>query len=201
MSKNNTNMSAREEILAAVKKNKPELSDLPTIPEFPTNSEDIIATFSEALKKVGGEAIVVPADFDLNHELKMIYEGKTVICSNLPFISIANYTATSIDSARELEKVDLAILKGEFAVAENAAIWVLGSTLPHYAIPFITQHLVIVVNKSEMVYNMHQAYKKLTLDTPGYGVFISGPSKTADIEQSLVIGAHGSRSLKVFLID
>ncbi|HEX8549510.1 MAG TPA: LUD domain-containing protein [Cytophagaceae bacterium] len=200
MSKND-NVSARAEILAAVKKNKPEFAPLPSIPEFPGNSDGMLETFKEALKKVGGEAIVVPPDFDINHELKLMYEGKTVICSNLPFINIATITATSIDTARGLEKIDLAILKGEFAVAENAAIWVPGSTLPHYAIPFITQHLVIIVNKNEMVSNMHQAYKKLTLETPGYGVFISGPSKTADIEQSLVIGAHGARSLRVFLME
>lgn len=197
----NNNISAREEILAAVKKNKPEPSPLPTIPEFASNGRDMVETFSEALKKVGGEAIVVPTDFDINHELRMMYEGKTVICSNLPFINITTLTASAIDSARDLEKVDLAILKGEFAVAENAAIWVQGSSLPHYAIPFITQHLVIIVKKTEMVYNMHQAYQKLSLETPGYGVFISGPSKTADIEQSLVIGAHGARSLRVFLME
>jgi L-lactate dehydrogenase complex protein LldG len=47
---------------------------------------------------------------------------------------------------------------------------------------------------------MHQAYDALTFGRAEFGTFIAGPSKTADIEQSLVIGAHGPRSLTVFCI-
>jgi L-lactate dehydrogenase complex protein LldG len=57
-----------------------------------------------------------------------------------------------------------------------------------------------VIPAAEILDNMHQAYERLAFDKPGFGAFISGPSKTADIEQSLVIGAHGPRSLTVFCI-
>ena len=66
---------------------------------------------------------------------------------------------------------------------------------------FIAQHLALVVPRSEVVSNMHQAYQRLRFDDNAFGCFVSGPSKTADIEQSLVIGAHGARSLTVFLVD
>ncbi len=84
-------------------------------------------------------------------------------------------------------------------VAENGAIWVDGSTLPHRVMLFIPQFLALVVSRSQIVHHMHQAYARIGHPKPGFGVFVSGPSKTADIEQNLVIGAHGCRTLQVFL--
>ncbi|RMF38130.1 MAG: hypothetical protein D6753_16315, partial [Planctomycetota bacterium] len=72
--------------------------------------------------------------------------------------------------------------------------------LKHRVIFFITQYLVLVVPKDQIVHNMHQAYARIDAPRPGFGLFLSGPSKTADIEQSLVIGAHGCRQLQVFLV-
>lgn len=52
---------------------------------------------------------------------------------------------------------------------------------------------------------MHAAYDRIAaLEAAaayGFSTFIAGPSKTADIEQSLVLGAHGPISLTVFLLD
>jgi L-lactate dehydrogenase complex protein LldG len=99
-----------------------------------------------------------------------------------------------------LEDVDLFIARGEFGVAENAAVWVTDTHTRHRVLYFLTQHLVLVLSADQIVDNMHQAYERLQFTEPRFGLFLSGPSKTADIEQSLVIGAHGARSLTVFLI-
>jgi L-lactate dehydrogenase complex protein LldG len=96
--------------------------------------------------------------------------------------------------------LDLVVLPGEFGVAENASVWVPGSGLGRHRVAFvIAQHLVLVVSGREIVNNMQEAYARVKLEN--YGLFISGPSKTADIEQALVIGAHGARSCTVFVVD
>ena len=98
----------------------------------------------------------------------------------------------------QLNKIDVAILEGEFGVAENGAIWV--EKFAFRSIPFITQHLVLVVKKSNLISTLHEAYSELDeFGLPDYGLFISGPSKTADIEQSLVFGAHGPKTLSIIL--
>src|SRR5262249_25432909 len=99
-----------------------------------------------------------------------------------------------------LADVDFAILPAHFGVAENGAVWVTDAGVKHRAVYFLTQHLALVLPADQMVDNMHQAYERLAFAGPGFRAFISGPSKTADIEQSLVIGAHGPRSLTVFAL-
>ena len=97
-------------------------------------------------------------------------------------------------------KEDSLTIQGEFLVAENGAIWVEPTEEMERSSIFLAEHLVIEVSKKEIVNNMHDAYQRLKGRNFSYGTFISGPSKTADIEQSLVIGAQGPMSCMVVLV-
>ena len=121
------------------------------------------------------------------------------IVSLVEGVGRANVDLEAIDDPHALQDLDFAVLPGQFAVAENGAVWFSAAGVKHRVVPFITQHLALVVPADQLLDNMHQAYDRLAFSEPGFGTFISGPSKTADIEQSLVIGAHGPRSLTVFL--
>ncbi len=101
--------------------------------------------------------------------------------------------------AHTLAGLDVLVCPGELGVAENGAVWLGESGMGPRAAPFLTQHLVLVLDRSAIVADMHAAYDALDVAREGYGVFVAGPSKTADIEQMLVIGAHGPRSLTVLL--
>jgi len=109
-------------------------------------------------------------------------------------------TSAMNENAAFLENIFLTCIKGKIGVAENGAVWVIEEDMGNRLLPFICQHLVLVLHSKDLVVNMHEAYQKIDAVNTGYGVFIAGPSKTADIEQSLVIGAHGARSLKIFII-
>ena len=128
------------------------------------------------------------------------YSSAKKICSLVPGVPRANVDLEAVDDPHDLRDVDLFIAPGEFGVAENAAVWLTDQTAKHRVLYFLCQHLILVVPADQLVSNMHQAYDRLSFAEPGLGLFLCGPSKTADIEQALVIGAHGARSLTVFLM-
>ncbi|UZR94166.1 LutC/YkgG family protein [Chondrinema litorale] len=193
-------MSSRSKILDAIKKNKPQLSPLPEIPEFDNSTVDKVAFLKEVMSIIGGVLEEIKDMDALPSAVEAAYPNKKVIGANIENFPLTTLDINSIEDPHDLKDLDLIVLKGEFVVAENGAVWISEKDLVHRANAYITQHMALVVNREDLIWNMHQAYKRFELDRPGYGVFISGPSKTADIEQSLVIGAHGSRSMTLFLV-
>ena len=101
--------------------------------------------------------------------------------------------------ANDLNGTDVGIVRGEVGVAENGCIWI-PQTMKEKAVLFISEYLVIVLEKDKVVNNMHEAYARIEMDPKyNFGIFISGPSKTADIEQALVMGAQAARGVTIVL--
>lgn len=191
-------MGNRETILQAVASNKPDLLALPDM-DFSLTIQypDLLDQFIKMVHAAGGQAFYKNGNQELQKDLASVKaEGKFII--NLLEENPAQDWAAL--NALELETLDTCYLRADLAVAENGAMWISETRMANRLIPFICQHLVIVLNPAVIVNNMHEAYQQLNVSAEGFGVFIAGPSKTADIEQNLVIGAHGARSLRVYLI-
>lgn len=204
-------MSSKEAILQQVRKSGQPATELPSLEENWLRFDDPSARFMEMVEQVAGQAIRVKDRSALNASLAglEVCQGAEKIVSLLADVGRMDVRLEDVAQPHELEDVDVTIALGELAVAENGAVWVSGANLKHRAVLFLCQHLVLVVPTETVVHNLHEAYDRL-IDPPGpdarwtsssYGLFISGPSKTADIEQSLVIGAQGPRSLTVLLVD
>lgn len=190
---------SKESILAQIRKSKPELVGLPSVPVFQNQTGDLTELFKKSLIQVGGQAIEI-CERDIAQKIKEMFGNMKVIACNDKALNITDIDTYEIEDPRELRDIDLAVLRCRFCVAENGAVWLSDADLSHRVLPFIAQHCVLIIPKIGMVWNMHEAYQRIKQDNyKGFGVFISGPSKTADIEQSLVIGAHGPKSLTVFL--
>lgn len=191
-------MSSRKAILEAVVSNKPKPTALPDLLSFPSE-EKLVERYTQSITLNGGTAIEVNTLEEVQAYVKANFLEGLQIVSLIDEVP-GNIEISTITDPHDLETIELAVIKGEFGAVENAAIWVSEKNLPHRVLPFITQHLIIILEKANLVATMHEAYQQIDLTTTGFGVFVAGPSKTADIEQSLVIGAHGARSLTVFLI-
>jgi L-lactate dehydrogenase complex protein LldG len=195
-------VSDKREILAAIGRSPVTGPELPSLEQAWIAYDDPIAQFARVLSEVGGHCFSAATCEEANARLAQIpvwTEARKRV-SLVARVGDSTLDWSAVSDPHTLEDVDAAILPGHFAVAENGAVWITDAGIRHRAIYFIPQHLVLVVPADQMFHNMHQAYQRLAFPGPGFGTFLSGPSKTADIEQSLVIGAHGPRSLHVILL-
>ena len=194
-------MTSRETILNKIKQiNQTPANYLPSYDNFGITYDNKYTQFSFMLETVGGKSFVSSKE-ELDALILSLYKDEKNIVSNVKECSLGNFKSNDINDPHDLKDVDLAIVKGEFAIAENGAVWVKNQNNKHRALYFIAQHIVLVVKKDQLINNMHEAYEKISFEEGRYGVFISGPSKTADIEQALVIGAHGPKTGYVIFID
>ena len=187
-------MNSREKILSAITAGKHTAVPLPD-KLSPMKMEGQLEQFISILQTIGGTAQLVKS----REEVENAYPDES---GNRWMINclVAQEDVISRYSAAELEAVDIVVVEGKVAVAENAAIWIGERQMKHRILPFICKKLVILIHGNQIVSTMHEAYEHIEVMADGYGVFIAGPSKTADIEQSLVIGAHGPLELEVLII-
>lgn len=198
---NQKKMSSKAAILNKIKQNQPtEMSILPNLNVLGSEDFDVISMYKTILKGIGGNTVEVANYNEILDFIKANYNLEKRIISTIPELSkIASLDWTN-DDPHTLKDVELNIVKAHFGVAENSALWVTDTIVGQRVATFIPQYLAIIVNKKDIVATMHQAYDRIGSQDYGFGTFIAGPSKTADIEQSLVLGAHGARGLVVFML-
>lgn len=179
--------------------NKPDLQPLPDV-SIPVRDEGLIEEYRRVAEGIGAKVYEVGGLAEVKELLAASFEQWQRKVSPLEdFADMAEGVAAGTDP-HSFADVELAIIRAEIGVSENSALWVPEGNVTERVLPFICQHLAIVVERERVVPTLQQAYSLIGAGSYGYGVFIAGPSKTADIEQSLVLGAHGPRSLRVFII-
>lgn len=193
-------MSTKEEILSRLRSNVRETYEMPDMSFSKRVFDDPIKQFIiTATTTAGANLIQVNYGDDLNELIHQAYPEAKIISSNVPGIK-ADRNPDTVEDAKELDGTDVGVIQGNVACAENACVWI-PQTMKEKAICFISEYLIIIVSKKNIVSNMHQVYELINFNDYGFGTFISGPSKTADIEQALVYGAQAARGVTIMLTD
>ena len=192
----------KEELLQKLPANTKVQYDMPAMDDLHgIIYADPYQQFAEMTRTVGGRIVEARKTDDLNQIIRNLYPDAKVFASNLPYISIAQRNPDIVAEAQDLNGTDVGIVEGQLGVAENACIWV-PQTMKEKAVCFISEYLVIILDKQNIVNNMHEAYRRIEMDPRyNFGTFISGPSKTADIEQALVMGAQAARGVTVLVLS
>ncbi|MDJ0848789.1 MAG: LUD domain-containing protein [Myxococcota bacterium] len=191
---------SREAILAAVRRAASGAGPAPDPTIRALRYDDPAAQFATALAAAGGECRELPPSASLGdalRELPAIAGARRIVSEVAELASV--HPAGEPVAPTDLADLDVAILPGTLAVAESAAVWVEPRDALFRAALFLAEHLVLVVSEGSLVHDLHAAYERVAPRRAAFGCFVAGPSKTADIEQALVIGAHGPRSCTVLL--
>jgi L-lactate dehydrogenase complex protein LldG len=190
-------MSAREDILSAIREHHPPSRDLPQVPDFHRATDSLIDLFSLALARLDGNT-VTEAPTDLQRWLTESFPDAGRICSAVPELEGTVTPAEFIDWAAPAD-VDVTVVRTPLGVAETGSILVTEEELEVNSIAVLAEHLVVLLDPAELVENIHDAYHHPSFQQAAYAALLSGPSGSADIGGKTVHPAQGVTTLTVIL--
>src|ERR1700744_6073721 len=138
---------SRDKILSSVKANQPNAVGLPDTDIFKKNEPGSVEQFTQVLSNVGGKVIHVKTWDEIAAIINEQYNGQRIVTPIAELSGFPNIPENS--TAHELENVELAIIRAHFGVAENSAVWVTEDDMGMRVLPFIAQHLAVVIEGSE----------------------------------------------------
>lgn len=188
---------ARADILSRVRKAQPAPQPLPEIPTF-ASAEALLSQFQAGLERMGGVLASPAPEVDLDGQVRTLFPDARVICSATPEV-VGTRPIGAVGDAAQLDDVDVGIVRAAFGIAETGSVFVSEQHLKINALAFLPQHLIVLLDPTALVGDLHEAYRRPEFARARYALFLTGPCATADIEGVLVRGAQGIRSLTVVM--
>ena len=193
-------MSSREDILARVRRNQPPSRGLPDVPAFAAPPGSLLDRFKAGVQRMGGKIAEPPADATLDAFVRGLFAQGALVASAAAEIA-GDRSLRAVRKPAQLADVDVGVVRAVFGVAETGSVWLTHRELIVDSLAFLSQHLVVLLDPARIVPTMHDAYQQRAQFDARYGVFMTGPSATADIEGVLIHGAQGIRCMTIVLVS
>jgi len=208
-------MSPRDTILGAVRQQLDRTSAAPPPPPPPlpllgrldSNATERVTEFWERLEAVGG--VVHRGDaIDTVREVVARHRPRTIAGSDAPQLDALRRDSELADvdwlpanaSQEQLFAADLGITTAQWGIAETGTL-VLDSSAERSGLASLLPPVhIALLPISRILANLGELLKTVSRPLPAALTFVTGPSRTADIELQLVLGVHGPRELHVVLV-
>jgi len=156
--------------------------------------------FAERVAAAGGE-LVDSRGVELADTLRGLAGLATAghVWSALPEFA-SRGLGTAAQRPHDAASLEVTLVRGEMGVSDCGAIWHEPGSPLERAAALLAEHLVVVLPAERVVDRLRDAYARMDGLPTSFGWLLCGPSKTADIEQALVLGAHGPRYATVVLV-
>jgi L-lactate dehydrogenase complex protein LldG len=174
----------------------------------PSSEQDLLIRFATELTQIGGSFVYCANEQELFNELKVLSSARKfdrLYSLDESLIKLFEKGGLMVNSDREdIGKTPLIITRSEFLIARLGSVLVSSKQMSGRLANFIPDLHIVIAEQNQVVEKVKDAIellKKKYDSMPSMTTLITGPSRTADIEKTLVMGAHGPRELIVFVLE
>jgi len=206
--------TARNNILARLKAAQEKRGEIgETIPDFTSPiyhrlNDDLLLEFKANLEMIGGQVIMCPSKDEATVAIQKICTEKNqdrIFCTDKQLQKLIKNDLTIDSDEDHFLSLNIGLTGCEFLVAHLGSVLISSAQISGRRLNVFPETHVVVADLSQMTDYLDQAMQKLQEkyknNLPSLISNITGPSRTADIEKTLVMGMHGPKSLIVIIID
>jgi L-lactate dehydrogenase complex protein LldG len=206
--------SAKENILKKIRKALTQSTPLP-FPQsegnssvFQPSTQDLDIAFAEQFSNLQGKFVFCLDYQEAALQLQAIFainKWTKIFCKENELMTKLGASGLPKLSAEDLEGCDAAITTCEFLVARTGSIVLSSMQQSGRTVSVYAPVHICIATTDQLVYEVRNGLEKMKekygQSMPSMFTFASGPSRTADIEKTLVVGVHGPKEVFVILID
>ncbi len=176
---------------------------------FHNAEEPLEIIFAQQLTKLNGKFIYCENEKELTGNLSILVEENKwdkIFCLEKKAKEVLKKAKIGFsENEKDVSHVNVGVSLCEFLAARTGSVFVSSRQFSGRRLPAFANYHIVIAYSHQLVYSIKEALngikKRYGNDFPSMIVNISGPSRTADIEKTLVQGAHGPKEIYVFLVD